>query len=209
MRRTTRCRSSRWGIWLFVQGTRREAVRLYIQATFRGHSFELFFNLAQAHAKTFQIQQFEKAMAKAQAIDAERATHLTGLGQPDLVLDPAFPMLALGQRLWLSSDGSPWVRLASSRVAPGWLGVSPVNVLGVLCLALDRRLAPARPVRARPDIANAAGRRFAVVVTRVFGATKSVKVAISSSVVRSQRIRWFAMLESRPCGLASEEWDVV
>ena len=118
----------------FRSGDSEEAVRLYNQATFRGHSFELFFNLAQAHAKTFQIQQFEKAMGQAQAIDAERATHLTGLGQPELVLDPTFPMRALGQRLWLSSDGSPWVRFASSRVAPGWLGVSPVNVLGVFAL---------------------------------------------------------------------------
>ena len=73
-------------------------------------------------------------MAQAQALDSERATHLTGLGQPDLVLDPAFPMQALSQRLWLASDGSPWVRFASSRVAPGWLGVSPIHVLGVFAL---------------------------------------------------------------------------
>ena len=118
----------------FQSGDTAEALRFYNQASFRGNSFELFFNRAQAHAKAFQIQEFEDAMAKAQALDAGRAAQLTGLGQPELVLDPGFPMGALRERLWLASDGSSWVRFASSRVAPGFLGQSPINVLGIFSL---------------------------------------------------------------------------
>ena len=118
----------------FRSGESAEATGLYKRATLRGDSFEIFFNLAQSFAKTFQIEQFEYVMAQAQAIDSDRAARLAGLGDPDLVLDPAFPMEAVGQRMWLASDGVPWVRAVSSGVAPGWLGASALNGLGFFAL---------------------------------------------------------------------------
>ena len=73
-------------------------------------------------------------MAQAQALDSDRAARLAGLGDPDLVLDPAFPMETLGQRMWLASDGAPWVRFVSSYVAPGWLGEHALNGLGLFAV---------------------------------------------------------------------------
>ena len=118
----------------FRSGQSAEATSLYRRASLRGDSFEVFFNLAQSSARTFQIEQFEYVMARAQALDSDRAARLAGLGDPNLVLDPAFPMEAVGQRLWSASDGLPWVRFASSHVAPGWLGASALNAVGLFAL---------------------------------------------------------------------------
>lgn len=106
----------------FRSGHVTEAIHRYEGAQRRGTSFELSFDLAQAYAKNFRIDDFDQAMAEAQRLDPERASRLTQMADPDFVIDPPFPMESIRGRMFESSDGSPWVRSMVAAVAPGWLG---------------------------------------------------------------------------------------
>ena len=120
----------------FRSGDDAEAVALYERATALVDSARVMFNLSQANARLFRIEEFEAALRSAQELDAETVAELSRIGDADFVADLGFPLSAMRSRLLAAASRSGTTEMASAWLMPGWLGGDPARVLGGLALAI-------------------------------------------------------------------------
>jgi len=114
----------------FAAGDGDAAVDLYEKSASIATSAILMFNLSQAYARLFRIEEFEHTLKLAQAIDAEVVADLSRFGDSNLVADLPFPREEIRSRLLASASGEELSRLARDIVAPGLLGASWIHALG-------------------------------------------------------------------------------
>ena len=106
----------------FLTGDGEGAVELYERAAALVDSARLMFNLSQANARMFHIDEFEAALRMAQRIDAEAVADLSKIGDANFVADLEFPLTALRSRLLTASQERGTPRVAIDFLMPGWLG---------------------------------------------------------------------------------------
>jgi tetratricopeptide (TPR) repeat protein len=106
----------------FGAGETEEAINAYEGAAALQDSATVMFNLSQAYARAFRMEEFEDAMERAQSFDAERVAMLSSVQTADFVADVPVSLSEVRDRMLLSATGEAlevdWVR----RIAPGQLG---------------------------------------------------------------------------------------
>jgi tetratricopeptide (TPR) repeat protein len=121
----------------FEQGRTREAIGLYEEGRRgRGESAALMFDLAQAYAKVFRMEDGEFAMARAQEIDGPAVAEFLGFGDSNFVADPPFPIDPIRRRMVAAASGKPMAQGVVQWLAPGRLGEEPRYVAGGLAMAI-------------------------------------------------------------------------
>ena len=99
-------------------------------------SAELMFDLSQAYAKVFRMEDGEFAMARAQQINGPAVAEFLGLDDSNFVADPAFPIAPIRSRMVAAASGRPMAEAVLALIAPGWLGEQPRYLAGGLALAI-------------------------------------------------------------------------
>ncbi|MDG2335119.1 MAG: hypothetical protein P8Q97_12900 [Myxococcota bacterium] len=106
----------------------------------RAQSAELMFDLSEAYAKVFRMEDGEFALARAQEMDSVVVAEFLALNDPNFVADPPFSLAPVRKRMIRASDGWPMVRSAARLLAPGWLGETAGNaaagLAGIFLLGL-------------------------------------------------------------------------
>ena len=111
----------------FALGDNEQAIRLGERAESLLPSATLLFNLSQVYARSFRMDEFEGALAEAQAIDALRVVDLSRAGSPEFVADLEFPLESIRGRMLQRASGDRFVEPISRALMPGWLGESWVH----------------------------------------------------------------------------------
>lgn len=106
----------------FREGQSEEAIRLYEDAATRLSSAVLLFNLSQAYASAFRMEEFESTMALAQRAAPAKAAALSRAGDASFVADLPLPVAQVRERMLEVSSGESLQRALQHRVAPGLLG---------------------------------------------------------------------------------------
>lgn len=116
------------------RGDNEGAIEYYERAAVQESDATLLFNLSQAYASAFRMDEYEATLVRAQHLDSEAVAALSALDDATLVADIAYPMGALSSRLAavvLSHDSMPSV---ASKLAPGHLGRSWIVTAGAFAL---------------------------------------------------------------------------
>ncbi len=101
------------------------ALALYERALAAGDSAPVYYNLAQAHGRGFQVEQLNLALARAQALDSDMVAELTRLqGERGVgfAVDLPLPVSALWERVLESEAGLPYAQELRAGLLPGALG---------------------------------------------------------------------------------------
>jgi len=106
----------------FALGDDERAILLGERAERLMPSATLLFNLSQVYARSFRMDEFEGALAEAQAIDAVRVVNLSRAGSPDFVADLDFPLEPIRSRMLQRATGEHFVEPVARFLMPGWLG---------------------------------------------------------------------------------------
>jgi len=106
----------------FLTGDPEGAVELYERSAGLVDSAKLMFNLSQANAQLFHIEEFESALRAAQSVDADMVADLSRVGDADFVADLAFPLSVLRSRLLAAAGKQVTPKIAIDFLMPGWLG---------------------------------------------------------------------------------------
>ena len=118
----------------FGAGETEAAIDAYQRAVALTDSPTLMFNLSQAFARAFRMDEFETAMQKGQSFDAARVAQLSSIRSADFVVDLPIPASAIRTRLLSAANGDAlaghWLR----RLAPGMLGNHYAAIGGTLAL---------------------------------------------------------------------------
>ena len=112
------------------------ALDLYRRAGEGNPSAVVFYNLAQAYGRSFQVEELAATLEHAQALDADLMAELAQLQTGDaagFVVDLPLPVAAIWQRLGGLEAGAPLAAELRARLAPGRLGRS-VAVAAGACL---------------------------------------------------------------------------
>jgi tetratricopeptide (TPR) repeat protein len=133
----------------------KRAIALYQEATRRAPSAIGYYNLSQAYGRAIRLDDQDRALASAQALDASAVEHLaaaSGIGDQAYVGDAALPAGAVAARVDAGGATRQLAAVARERLAPGWLGDSPklgallaLAVLGLAAaggIALERASGP-------------------------------------------------------------------
>ncbi len=129
----------------FLTGDSEGAIELYQRSAGLVDSARLLFNLSQAYARLFRIEEFESTLRAAQNVDAEMVADLSRVGDADFVADVGFPLSTLQSRLLVAAREQSTPERALDFLMPGWLGRSWVHVassfalVAVLCTILASR----------------------------------------------------------------------
>jgi len=118
----------------FISGDDEGAIDLYQRSAAIIESARLMFNLSQANARLFRIEEFEASLRAAQALDADAVADLSRIGDANFVADLGFPFSLLRSRLLASAREQATPKVAIAFLMPGWLGQSWLNLIG--CFAL-------------------------------------------------------------------------
>jgi len=113
------------------------AIGFYERAAPQVDSATLLFDLSQAYAAAFRMEEYEATLVKAQRLDASKVASLSSLGDARLVADLSFPVGLLYDRfqsLVLSQDLQFGLvtRLAPGRIGESWLMTAGSFTLVVL-----------------------------------------------------------------------------
>jgi len=117
------------------------AIDYYERAAEVEYDPTLLFDLSQAYAGAFRMEEYEATLQRAQSVDGEAVAALSNIGDPSLVADLAFPMSQLRERfagtlLATKAESEVIAFLAPGRLAGAWYvtaGVfAVVALLGVL-----------------------------------------------------------------------------
>jgi len=123
----------------FRRGAPDEAIALYERASAVLDSAVLWFDLSQAYARSFRMEEFENALRRAQALDAEVVGDLSQQNDPGLVSDLPIPLAAIRSRMLSAADGEAFAAWARTPLAPGRLGArleaAGATLLAILLLA--------------------------------------------------------------------------
>ncbi len=129
----------------FLTGDSEGAVELYERSAALVDSARLMFNLSQANAQLFRIEEFESSLRAAQSIDVEVVADLSRVGDADFVADLVFPLSVLRSRLLAAAEQQATPQVAIDFLMPGWLGQTWMHLAGsfgllaVLCVSLASR----------------------------------------------------------------------
>lgn len=118
----------------FLNGDDEEAVELYERSAALIDSPRLMFNLSQANARLFRIEEFEAALRGAQDIDANAVAELSQVSDTDFVADLGFPLSSLRSRLLATAKEQGMPEVAIKGLMPGWLGRGWMNLGGSFLL---------------------------------------------------------------------------
>lgn len=111
------------------------AIDYYERAANLVDSATLLFDLSQAYAKAFRMEEYEATLVRAQRRDAERVAALSSLDDADLVADLRYPVGLLQDRFVKRTMAhDPQFDLAAL-LAPGRLGETWANTAGGFALA--------------------------------------------------------------------------
>ena len=102
------------------------AFALYSRALDRSESAVVLFNLSQAYGRGFQVDDLNRTLEHAQAVDGElvaRLTSLEGTQTEGFVADLPLPTSMLWRRLWENTQGAELAVELRGPLAPGKLGV--------------------------------------------------------------------------------------
>ncbi len=119
----------------FRRGDVDATLGLYEKAAQLDDSPRLMFNLSQAYARAFRMEEFEKALQIAQHTGAEEVVDLSRLGDPAFMADLALPVHEIRMRMINESDGSAFARVVAAPLAPGLLGASWMHTAAGLVVA--------------------------------------------------------------------------
>lgn len=121
----------------FRKGETEEAIDLYERAVALVDSPVLLFDLAQAYARVFRMEEYEAAMAQAQLLDPEVVSELSHSGDTSFVADLPQPVEPIRERLIASGSkgGGALTRAALAVVAPGRLGGGWLVLSGAFAVA--------------------------------------------------------------------------
>jgi tetratricopeptide (TPR) repeat protein len=127
------------------RGETEAAIGFYERAAAQLSSAILYFDLSQAYAKAFRMEEYEATLVLAQRMDAEVVAALSSLGDADLVADLPFPVGLLHDRfiaLGMSQDAQfdLATALAPGRLGERWFLTASAFLLAVLfCLLFANR----------------------------------------------------------------------
>ena len=121
------------------------AIGLYERASAEVDSPTLLFNLSQAYASVFRMEEYEGTLVRAQAMDSDVVAALSSLDDASLVADLPYPFRMLQERLAaiaLSEEGQLdlAIVLAPGRIGEHWGVTAGAFVLAaLLCLLFANR----------------------------------------------------------------------
>jgi hypothetical protein len=104
------------------------AFELYSQALAHSQSAVVLFNLSQAYGRAFQVDDLNRTLGRAQAVDGDLVASLTALEgskAEGFVADLPLSTSVLWERLFESSHGAVLASELRTRLAPGRLGSDP------------------------------------------------------------------------------------
>jgi tetratricopeptide (TPR) repeat protein len=114
----------------FHDGRTDEAIAYYERAQAARESALLLFNLSQAYAKAFRMEEFEHTMSRAQRLGHSVVGELSRLGDTEFVADLPPPLQPLRDRMLASADGRALSRHLADIIAPGMLGRDWLHTAG-------------------------------------------------------------------------------
>lgn len=120
----------------YAEGNLEEAIGYYERAGALEDSATLWFNLSQAYARNFRMEELESALRRAQSIDAARVAELSKRGDTGFVADLPLPILELRQRMIRRADDAALSGVLVSVIAPGRLGRGWLPLSGALFAAV-------------------------------------------------------------------------
>ncbi|MED5261432.1 MAG: tetratricopeptide repeat protein [Myxococcota bacterium] len=129
------------------------AIALYRRAAAFGPSVTVLFNLAQAHARSFEVAKFDRVMTQAQELDSSRVEELSKLGGEGFVVDVPISREVLRNRFLAAASGEGFHEVVRQRVAPGLLGhggavaVALFAACGAIGLGVRSRFEPSSRCR--------------------------------------------------------------
>ena len=125
----------------FQRGAVDEAIRLYERASAVLDSPVLWFNLSQAYARSFKMDEFENALQRAQMLGEGIVADLSLQKDPSLIADLPIPLATLRSRMFQAAEGAAFGSRLRAPLAPGYaardwqsasLGFGILLVLGTL-----------------------------------------------------------------------------
>jgi ribosomal protein L37AE/L43A len=119
----------------FRKGQIEDAITLYERAAVLIDSAVVMFDLAQAYARSFQMERFEGAMSKAQSIDADEVVLLSRSGDQNFLANLALPGKEVRDRMLHRARGDAFVQPVRRAIMPGQLGRSWLVTAGGFVLA--------------------------------------------------------------------------
>lgn len=128
----------------FRRGAVDEAVAHYQIASTLLESPVLWFNLSQAYARSFRMEQFETALIRAQQLGNEIVGELSLVGDSGFVADLPLPIGTIRSRMLAASQGAGFARTLRAPLAPGRLGRDWRLLSALLLLLLAGSVALAR-----------------------------------------------------------------
>lgn len=121
----------------FNRGETEAAVELYERAAALEDRAPLMFNLSQAYARLFRIEQFEGALRSAQALDVGAVAELSRIEDANFVVDLAYNTEPIHKRLYEAARSAAAPQAAIESLLPGWLGRSGLHtIVAFLVVAL-------------------------------------------------------------------------
>ena len=124
------------GNMAFRAGNNREAIDFYDRARALEESPLILFDLAQAYAREFRMAEFEQTLARAQRLDPQFVEELSSFGDANFVAEASLSTEPIRERMFERSEGDLLTRTVRGWLAPGWLGDSPIHLLGGFLIVL-------------------------------------------------------------------------
>ncbi|MGB0621071.1 MAG: hypothetical protein ACPGVZ_16560 [Myxococcota bacterium] len=97
------------------------AIDYYERAAAVEYDATLLFDLSQAYAGAFRMEEYEATLERAQVVDDEAVAALSNLGESSLVADLGFPMFQLRERFAANLLGAEGESYVVDLIAPGLL----------------------------------------------------------------------------------------
>jgi tetratricopeptide (TPR) repeat protein len=173
----------------FATGDVKRAIDLYERATKLSPNATNFYNLSQAYGRAIRLDDQDRALARAQTIDAslvERLTGGSGVGDQVYVSDQSFAAAAVAARVMSSGAPAQLGAIERGRLAPGLIGrelrIALIFTLAVLGLACSAGVALGRAAGPRDFYADLAR-------TLRAGASDSAQRVAQLTRLRTQRAR--------------------
>jgi len=124
------------GNLLYAAGDHDGAIEYYERAGALESSATIWFNLSQAYARTFRMEELETSLHRGQSIDAGRVEELSSRADSDFVADLPLSIGKLRRRMISRADDGALSTELVGVIAPGWLGRGWMYLGGGLLAAL-------------------------------------------------------------------------